>query len=103
MFFDRPCRDLVQGTRTLQIALALEAMTGDERAAFTCLLDDARQNDAAREGVRNLLRDVRFVMPWLDVLNKYRTDALDALTRAAPQEPARTYLHELLASQTSGV
>ena len=42
-------------------------------------------------------------MPWLEVLNKHRAVALEALAAAAPREPVRAYFHELLMTQTAGV
>ncbi|MGE0448761.1 MAG: polyprenyl synthetase family protein [Vicinamibacterales bacterium] len=103
MFFDRPCRDLVQGTRTVQIAIALEQMDDAARTEFTALLDEARTSDDAQDRVRRTLRQGRYIMPWLDVLNRHRADASAALAAAAPKEPAASFLRELLSSQTSGV
>ncbi|PWT94362.1 MAG: hypothetical protein C5B54_00115, partial [Acidobacteria bacterium] len=60
MFKDPECRDLVQGTRTMQIALALEEMSDSERASFLELLEGARSKETARDRVRKELRKMRY-------------------------------------------
>jgi geranylgeranyl pyrophosphate synthase len=57
LFHDPECRDLVHGARTLPIAFYLERLQDAEREAFLALLERAREEDAARQEVRDRLRE----------------------------------------------
>ncbi|MBV8885607.1 MAG: polyprenyl synthetase family protein [Chroococcidiopsidaceae cyanobacterium CP_BM_RX_35] len=96
LFYDPECRDLVNSTRTLQIALCLEQLSGSERTDFLTLLDRARTDVAAQQQVRAKLREIRFMYPWMAIVQKYLARAEAALEIAAPQEPVRSILYALL-------
>lgn len=100
MFFARWCRDLAQGNRTLQIAIAMERTAGAEREEFLALLEQARTDRDAQQRVRNMMRQGRFIHPWLETLNRYVAQAEAALEAAAPEEPVRDRLLFLLHRKT---
>ncbi|MEH1847366.1 MAG: polyprenyl synthetase family protein [Nostoc sp.] len=100
LFYDPECRDLVNSTRTLQITLCLERLSGSERNDFLTLLDRARTDVAAQQQVRAKLREIRFMYPWMAIVQKYLAQAEAALETAAPQEPAHSILHALLSVET---
>jgi geranylgeranyl pyrophosphate synthase len=55
LLFDRECRDLAQGTRTMLIVTHLSELTGGDRPRFLNLIDRARTELQAREEVRREL------------------------------------------------
>ena len=100
MFGDADCRDLVQGVRTLQVVMCLEQLSPDERVDFVELLDQAKESEAAREQVRQQLRLVRFLRPWAQVVLRHVNAGQEALSAAAPLEPSRRILHDILDGRT---
>ena len=92
-------RDLLHGTRTLQIALAYENMDIVEREAFLNLLERAKSDSHAIEQVRARLRRPRYLRPWADKVNQYVVGAKHALDQAEPLGPAGTMLRQLLHSK----
>jgi len=103
MFQDPECRDLRQGTRTLQIVIAMEQMSETERAEFVKLLEEARSSETARNQVRRELRKLHYYYPCLEIVIRYKIQAKEALERANPKEPALTFLHVLLESQSTAI
>ncbi len=96
LFFDEGCRDLVQGTRTLHVALCLHALSGQARADLIALLDRARTIPEARAEVCRRLRHAEVMQPWARVLSRHVREAEQALAAAAPQEPAGRVLRDLI-------
>lgn len=99
LFFRADARDLMQGTRTLHVAIALEIMDGAEREALVKLLDAARVDASARIRVRELLRQARFVVPWSRRVKHWATETIDALDACSPAEPYGSWLKNLVASR----
>src|SRR5439155_19917357 len=63
--------DLVNGARTLPVALHLDGLAPPERAAFVALLDRARVEEAARDAVRRALRAGGVVQACAVVVEAY--------------------------------
>ena len=96
LFEDAYSRDLANGTRTLPIVLYLERLEGEARAQFLCLLARAAQDSDAAAEVRTRLRANGVLRRCAFLVEIHGMRALQALHRAAPQEPARTWLEALV-------
>ncbi len=99
LFFSSRCRDLEHGTRTLQVAIRIAALAGEEREAFVALLGRARSDHGARDQVRSQLRRADVLRPWANVLRRRVKEAEAALEAARPAEPAGAILRGLIRSR----
>jgi len=100
LFHAEEAQDLIQGTRTLQVAIAMEMMDSDSRTDFLRLLQTATTEREARDEVVGILRHPRYAVPWTRVVKRWSSDALDALDSCDAQEPWGEWLRELVTSNT---
>ncbi len=98
IFTDPDSRDLAHGTRTLPIALHLERQTGEERARFLALLDQAREDAGMREAVRQRLIASGEMRHCAFITEVYCQRAYRALEQMNPLEPARSGLRAMIDS-----
>jgi len=96
LFSDPEARDLAHGARTLPVALHLERLEGEERAAFLALLERARQDEASRDAVRARLRSDGQLRHCAFIVETYRQRALRLCEQANPLEPARSCLEAMI-------
>ena len=89
-------RDFAAGQRTLPIALHLGRLAGTERTDFLQLLNSARQQEPARQRVRQLLRAGGELRRCAFIIEVYRQRALRLLREADPRDPAAGSLRELI-------
>lgn len=96
LFEDPQGRDFAAGQRTLPIALHLGRLAGTERTDFLQLLNSARQQEPARQRVRQLLRAGGELRRCAFIIEVYRQRALRLLREADPRDPAAGSLRELI-------
>jgi len=87
--------DLANGTRSLPIALHLARLEAAERAGFLALLDEAREDRAAQEAVRNRLRSAGELRRCAFIVETYCQRARRLLDGVSPREPAASGLRHL--------
>lgn len=88
--------DLVNGTRTLPLAICFERLQPAGRDEFLRLLEAAGREEAARTAVRELILSSGALREMVFIIEVYRQRALRELGRAAPAEPAATALRALI-------
>ena len=88
--------DLRNGTRTLAIAHARQALREDDAEALASLLDTARTRPDVHAKVRRRLAEAGSLAFTAVVVEVYRARARTALDAARPREPAATGLRRIL-------
>lgn len=88
--------DLAAGTRTLPIALYLEAIDRHERDAAMRLFEAARTDLGAQEKVREMLRDAAIGRACILIAEGYCERARTALAETGARWPARRALARLI-------
>lgn len=96
LFNDSTSRDLSHGTRSLPIALYLEKKTTEERAVLLRLLDPSYQSSIRQDEIRRLLHEAGILRIVSFIVELYCQRGTRALVEAAPLEPARSRLFEMI-------
>jgi geranylgeranyl pyrophosphate synthase len=92
LFMAPKSHDLANATRSLPIALHLEAVAGNERGKFLALLEQARRDAGAQTILRKQLVSSGALRHSAFIIELYRRQALHLLERLAPPEPTRSVL-----------
>jgi geranylgeranyl pyrophosphate synthase len=100
LFADAEGRDFRHGARTLPVALHLERLPEQERAQFLDLLERAREDERAREVVRETLHAGAVLRRCAFIVETYCQRALRAVEEARAKEPGRSDLLALVESIT---
>ncbi|HMS40830.1 MAG TPA: polyprenyl synthetase family protein [Pyrinomonadaceae bacterium] len=100
MFCDSDARDLKNGTRTLPLALHLERLTDEPRGEFLSLLNAARNEETARQAVRELLQKAGVLRRAAFIIEIYCQKARNSLDAAKPTDFARENLRTIIDSNS---
>jgi geranylgeranyl pyrophosphate synthase len=96
LFGTKHSSDLASGTRTLPIALHLEALAGSEREVFLALLDRAATEPDAAITVRATLIEAGVPQIYAVIIDVQCRRARAALDRAKPNDPAGTLIRKFI-------
>ncbi len=97
LFGDDVCRDVTNGTRTFPIVAHLTSLTGDERAAFVQLLDEARHDPVAAVDVRTTIGASAALRATVFQILVHLNRARAALRLAQPSDAVAPLLERFLA------